>query len=272
LYDRCIVAEAIEWVRAWKPAVPGIHEVFHARFVDHAYPPHVHDAWTLFIVDEGSIRYDLEKKHRGAAGPRVTILPPNVVHDGRAATGDGFRKRVLYVGTDVLGEGLIGRAVDDPDIEDRSLLLGLRALHRSLADPAEGLRAEEILAGVALGVRERLGERTEEVGERADDEVAADLRGFLDEHRFEQITLAEAGRLLHVSSAHLVRCFTRTFGISPHRYVVSRRIEAARARLLDGGSPSQVAAGVGFHDQSHLTRHFKRHVGTTPARFASAEA
>lgn len=52
MYDRRVLATTGEWVRAWKPAVPGIHEVFHARFVDHAYPPHTHDAWTVFIVDE----------------------------------------------------------------------------------------------------------------------------------------------------------------------------------------------------------------------------
>src|ERR687890_138306 len=55
-----------EWVRAWKPVVAGVHEVFHARFVDYAYPPHVHDAWTVFLVDDGWIRYDLETRHRGA--------------------------------------------------------------------------------------------------------------------------------------------------------------------------------------------------------------
>jgi AraC-like DNA-binding protein len=258
-----------EWVRAWKPAVPGIHEVFHARFVDHVYPPHTHDAWTLFIVDEGAIRYDLETKHRGAAGSRVTILPPHVVHDGRAATGAGFRKRVLYVGTEVLDERLISRAVDDPDIEDPALLRGLRALHRVLQDPDEALEAEEILAGVTMRLSERLGDRSIEVVERPDDDVAADLGDLLDEHRFEQLTLAEAGGLLHVSPAHLVRCFTRTFGIAPHRYLVGRRIDAARRRLLEGEPVAQVATNVGFHDQAHLTRHFKRHVGTTPARFAS---
>jgi hypothetical protein len=68
-----------EWVRAWKPAVPGIHEVFHARFLDYVYPRHTHDTWTVFILDEGAITYDLETKHRGAAGARVTILPPHVV-------------------------------------------------------------------------------------------------------------------------------------------------------------------------------------------------
>ena len=89
----------MELVTAWRPRVPGIAEVFHAQFVDHAYPPHVHDAWTLLIVDEGAIRFDLDRHHRGAAGASVTLLPPNVAHDGRAATGDGFRKRVLYLDT-----------------------------------------------------------------------------------------------------------------------------------------------------------------------------
>ena len=141
-----------------------------------------------------------------------------------------------------------------------------------LRDPDEALEAEEILATVTTRLLERLGDRANDVVERPDDEVAADLRDLLDEHRFEQLTLAEAGRLLHVSPAHLVRCFTRAFGIAPHRYLLARRIDAARRRLLEGEPVARVATNVGFHDQAHLTRHFKRHVGTTPARFASSKA
>ena len=126
------------------------------------------------------------------------------------------------------------------------------------------------MPSVTSRLRKRLGDRTGEVLHRPDDEIAADLRDFLDEHRFEPLTLAEAGRTLHVSPAHLVRCFTRAFGIAPHRYLLSRRIDAARRRLLEGEPAVDVATNVGFHDQAHLTRHFKRHVGTTPARFASS--
>ena len=270
LYDLGLLATRREWVRAWKPAVPGIHEVFHARFVHHVYPPHTHDAWTVFIVDEGAIRYDLETRHRGAAGARVTILPPHVVHDGRAATSAGFRKRVLYLGGDILGDDLIGRAVDDPDIEDPSLVQRLRTLHRILGDPDEAFAAETALAGVSIRLRAHLGAVNETVADRPDDEIASDLRELLDEHFSQRLTLADAGYLLHASSAHLAKCFSRTFGISPHRYLLARRIEAARGRLLDGEPVAKVAASVGFHDQAHLTRHFKRHVGTTPASYASA--
>ncbi len=252
--------------------MPGIHEVFHARFVDHVYPPHTHDTWTMFIVDEGAIRYDLDTRHRGAVGARITLLPPHVVHDGRSAGTDGFRKRVLYVGTDVLDERMTGRAVDEPDIEDPALIRRLHALHRVLQDPGEALAAESILAVVGARLSAHLGDRNGMAAERPEDDVASDLRDLLDERRFGSLTLAEAGRILHVSPAHLVRCFSRRFGIAPHRYLLGRRIDAARGRLLEGEPIAQVATGVGFHDQAHLTRHFKRHVGTTPARFARAHS
>jgi transcriptional regulator GlxA family with amidase domain len=45
-------------------------------------------------------------------------------------------------------------------------------------------------------------------------------------------------------------------------------VDAARPLLLSGMPPAEVAVAVGFHDQAHLTRHFKRHTATTPARFA----
>src|SRR4029453_19132080 len=97
-FSRVPPTTGAEHVRAWQPALPGVREVFHARFVEHRYPPHTHDTWTVLIVDEGAIRYELDSRaHRSRHGT-VTVLPPHVVHDGRAADHSGFRKRGLYVG------------------------------------------------------------------------------------------------------------------------------------------------------------------------------
>ena len=79
------------------PGVPGIAEAFHARFTDHVYPPHAHDTWTLMVVDDGVIRYDLHRHEHGAPTGTVLLLPPHIAHTGRAATARGFRKRVLYL-------------------------------------------------------------------------------------------------------------------------------------------------------------------------------
>jgi AraC-like DNA-binding protein len=255
-----------EWVRAWKPVVAGVHEVFHARFVDYAYPPHVHDAWTVFLVDDGWIRYDLETRHRGAGGEGVFILPPNVVHDGRAGAHGGFRKRVLYLSTDVLDERLIGPAVDRPDIPGPALRQAVHALHRALGHPDDALEAESRLALVGDRLRAHLTATLPGTGS-GPQRLAGDLRDLLEERLFERTTLAQAGRDLGASPSHLVRCFTDSFGIAPHRYVTARRIDAARRRLLDGEPIALVAAGVGFYDQAHFSRHFKRHVGTPPGRY-----
>ncbi|NEE48998.1 helix-turn-helix transcriptional regulator, partial [Streptomyces sp. SID8455] len=98
--------------------------------------------------------------------------------------------------------------------------------------------------------------------------VAKDLRDLLDERLGEGLTLAEAARLVHAHPTHLVRAFSAAYAIAPHQYVTSRRIDRARRLLLDGVPPGEAATAVGFHDQSHLTRHFKRIAGTTPGRYA----
>ena len=215
--------------------MPGIHEVFHARFVDHAYPAHTHDAWTVFTVDEGSIAYDLERRHRGVEGSKVTLLPPHVVHDGRPGASAGYRKRVLYVGTEVLGEHLIGPAVDSPDVLDPSLVRGFRSLHRALGDPGDAFEAESIFALVASRLGRHLGER------RVDDDsppgvsIAEELRDLLDARLSVGITLAEAGRILEVSPAHLVRSFT--YGSGSPRIGTS---SGAGSKPLAGGSSRSV--------------------------------
>jgi hypothetical protein len=64
LYDFCVVSDTR--VHAWRPPVPGVVEVFHARMTSHVYPMHTHEAWTLLIVDDGKIRYDLHRHEHGA--------------------------------------------------------------------------------------------------------------------------------------------------------------------------------------------------------------
>ena len=258
------------WVRAWKPPVPGIREVFHARFGDHAYPPHTHDTWTLFLVDDGSIRYDLDRRARGAERSMVSILPPHVVHDGRPATADGFRKRVLYVETSLLGERLIGPAVDQPILPHPGLRGEVSRIHDLLGCVDDLLEAEIRMGVVTEQIRATFGDRpgAEPLGGR---DLAERLRAFLDDHLAESVTMQAAAGELGASATGLARSFSTTFGIAPHAYVLGRRMDAARDRILDGEPLADVAVAVGFADQAHLTRRFRQHLGTTPGRFARSQ-
>ena len=258
----------VEQVRAWQPPLPGVREVFHARFVAHRYPPHTHDTWTVLIVDQGAIRYDLDLHPHGSTLGSVTVLPPHVVHDGRAAHGDGFRKRVLYLETSLLDERLVGPAVDHPSIGDPSLVRIVDRLHRRLSGRDDFLGGEAALLAVVRRLGAHLGGGSESAERAPDPRLADRLRQLLDAHLFETLTLRAAGEILGSSPGHLVRSFGVAYGISPHAYTIGRRVDVARHQLLEGRPPALVAVETGFHDQAHLSRHFTRHVGTTPGRFA----
>lgn len=251
--------------------MPGVAEVFHARFTDHAYPMHAHDAWTLLIIDDGAVRYDLHHQEHGALGETVTLLPPHVPHNGRAATAGGFRKRVLYLDYGQLPAQLIGHAVDRPVLADPLLRLRVAQLHAVLDEPGEELQAESRLALIAGRLSWHLEPATLGPGapdSQPDPRLAHQLRDLLDARLPEAVPLRDAATALHAHPAHLVRTFTAEFGTSPHHYVTGRRVDLARGLLLDGLPPGDVATEAGFYDQAHLTRHFRRLLGTTPARYA----
>ncbi|WSF89163.1 AraC family transcriptional regulator [Streptomyces sp. NBC_01744] len=255
-------------ISAWRPPVAGVVEVFHAHFTEHAYPMHVHDAWTLLIVDDGAVRYDLDRHERGTPSDTVSLLPPQIPHNGSPATPHGFRKRVLYLDTTQLDESFIGPAVDGPDLTDPVLRRRVGQLHTTLANRGDEFEAESRLAFIGERLREHLRPRPTLGSAAPDRHVARSLRDLLDERLLEGLTLEEAARLVHAHPTHLVRAFSGAFGIAPHQYVMSRRVDLARRLLLDGQPAGEVATAVGFYDQSHLTRHFKRVVGIAPGRYA----
>jgi AraC-like DNA-binding protein len=240
--------------------------------VNYAYPPHCHDTWAILIVDDGAIRYYLDRRQCGAAGETVTILPPGVPHDGQPAPGaSGFRKRELYLDGAFFPSHLTGAAVDHTSITDPPLRAALSQLHDCLLDDAGCLNAETRLALIGERIAGHL-TRTPDPVQRPEPGIADRLRELLDAHTTSQLSLAEAAATLDRSVPHLVRSFTRQFGLSPHAYLIGRRVEAARQLLLAGAAPAEVATAVGFYDQAHLTRHFKRHTAATPASYARSHA
>jgi AraC family transcriptional regulator len=88
----------------------------------------------------------------------------------------------------------------------------------------------------------------------------------------EDVALADLAREASLSPFHFARCFKAATGMSPHRYLVERRVERARD-LLTGtdASLADVAAACGFCSQAHFTSAFKRESGITPGVFRAAE-
>ncbi len=94
------------------------------------------------------------------------------------------------------------------------------------------------------------------------------IDAFFDEHVDESLSLDAAASLVNMSLFHFLREFKKSRGITPHQYLIRRKVERARTLLRKRDlSIQQVAYSLGFSDQSHFSRTFRKIVGTSPREF-----
>jgi AraC-like DNA-binding protein/PAS domain-containing protein len=89
---------------------------------------------------------------------------------------------------------------------------------------------------------------------------------FIESHISEKISLDALSTMAGLSPHHFARAFQQSVGMPPHRYLLRRRLEHVEQMLRDTQLPlSHIALAVGFSDQSHLNRHFRRLTGMSPS-------
>ena len=92
---------------------------------------------------------------------------------------------------------------------------------------------------------------------------------FVEERLEQRISLSDLERHVGRDRYHIIHAFRRGLGAPPYSYVTHLRVARARDLIRDGQRPAHVASAVGFFDQSHLHRHFRRLLGVTPAQYAA---
>jgi AraC-like DNA-binding protein len=131
------------------------------------------------------------------------------------------------------------------------------------------LRREEALSELIAALHQRELLTAEELRDEAG--TSAGLlraRDYLNAMVEQNPSLDDLAHVSQMNKFVLLRHFKRRFGTTPHHYSISVRIERARALLAADEPPVSVAAALGFADQAHFGRHFKRLLGVAPAQFA----
>lgn len=249
-------------------------ELLTARFWSHVYTPHVHDTFAIAVIENGVEHFRCGRSSYDAPAGTVAVVPPGEVHDGQRGCDAGWSYRVFYPQPELLGELMAelrdGEArlpvFDRVVFDDAALFAALQRLHAELIasdDPLQrGCAWREAMTPLL---------RHAGVGEPAtgrEDAAVRTVQELLRADADAALTLDDLAREVGLSPWHLNRVFSRTVGLPPHAWRNQWRLAQAK-RLLHGGmAPAEVAATLGFADQSHLHRLFKRAFGVTPSGYA----
>jgi AraC-like DNA-binding protein len=259
--------ESLDVARYWRhPAVSGV-DLMRARFVRHGFARHSHETFALGVVRAGVEGMWVGGTRHVVSAGGVVLINPDTVHTGGPVDENGWAYRVFYPSVDVVAAatGCPEPWFTRPIVDDAAAAAAIGRAHEA-AESADRLASDTLLtAALSLLWQRHGGGRPAE--EPAGGREAVTARDVLHARLVDPPSLGELAGMVGTSRYALLRAFRARYGLPPHAYLNQVRVRRARALLEDGLPPATVAAAVGFADQSHLSRHFRRLVGLAPGRY-----
>lgn len=262
-----------EQVTFWRDSRLSNLEVLRATFITHTFAPHTHEGYAIGVIEKGAERFKYRKAIHVAPQGSIVVINPAEMHTGEAAMQQGWSYRMLYPEI-----ALLQRAAEkspgvpffpEPVIYDPALARLLSQMHAALATSSSVLERESLLIWALAHLIRRHAETPPLVlTSHAERAHVLTVRAYLEEHATENVSLEHLAALVHLSPFYLLRVFRDTVGLPPHSYLTQIRVARARHLISTSMPLAEVAAAVGFTDQSHLNRHFKALIGVTPGQYA----
>lgn len=264
-----------DWLDFRREGESGIESVS-AHFTGHAYDPHDHDEVLVGFTRQGVQRFRCHRALHTSSPGRAILIEPGAVHDGHAPDTDGFTYSMLYLPQAWVSTQLAQRGLADISLieaafrhtltDDAMLFCAIQqtffAFHHQEGKLARDQSMDRLLDLLTRHIKVAPPSQKSETLLHMQR-----IREILHERMAEDIGLTELSRLAGIDRFRLSRQFSKAFGQTPHAYLVRLRLRSARALLAHGQEPAQVAAQVGFADQSHLGRWFQRAYRMSPAAF-----
>lgn len=241
----------------------------------HTFGRHTHDQFGIGVILRGAQKSMSGRGIVEAEAGDVITVNPGEVHDGSPLGENGRSWRMLYFDPVALAgpihaltEGSAGSAeLSRPAMRDPASAACFLSLFRAMTDPHGGHSEIEGRENLLL-LLARLIERRDQ--ERSGAPKAIDqARERIDDDPSAPLSLGELAAIGGVSQFQLLRGFSKMTGLTPHAYLVQRRLQRARKMIAEGATLADAAQAAGFADQSHMTRLFVRTYGMSPGVYAA---
>jgi AraC-like DNA-binding protein len=252
-------------------------EIMNATWVKHSFSRHMHECFAVSLNYGGRGAFECRGELRDAVPGTCNLIAPGEFHTGHATSKAGWVYRNLYMESSLMGT--LFESLDQhvpmpckfnlPLVRDKVLAVRLKRVFASLEDTSSLLQNESLLLGiVARLITHHIG-TARILREGGREHVAVRrVKDWLHSNTAKNVSIQALSRVVGLSPYYLIRAFHRQVGVPPHTYQTIVRVNQARTLLKSGASIVDVAHEVGFCDQSHLNRCFKKMLGVTPGEYA----
>lgn len=253
-------------------------ETLDARYQHQNFANHTHEGYTIGVVESGAQRFYRSGGDHIAPKESIILVNADDVHNGSSAAEGGWAYKALYPLPDQFAqirdelELKVNGApyFPSPVVQDKQLSEVIRMTLHTLMTSENRLLRESLLYTSMVQLMLRHSKVRAELKEQARAYPQLDLvKSFLDDQPTSDVSLEDMANLCGLSPFYLLRQFQDRFGLPPHAYQIQARLRVVKKLIRQGMRLSDVALEAGFHDQSHMHRHFKKTFGITPGQYAT---
>lgn len=239
------------------------------------YSKHSHDSFSLCVFSKGEVEVEFHTQEEElVSSSEIIIFNPNQVHQTKSEIKKTEDYYTLHVDTQWcknIQEKLFGfnekflstqNIISEESISKKLLIIFQNI---TMYDERNNKDLEEIVTYI-LEKYTILDLNTKDKEEHT---MCKKVEEYILNNLEEQITLEDIAIAVGYNDSYITRIFKKEYGLSPYAFLVDKRIQKAKNRLLDDSeiNLAQLSNEIGFYDQSHFSKVFKRTFATTPNKY-----
>lgn len=237
----------------------------------HTSRTHFHEEVSIGLIEKGSCRTEINHRSFTLSAQTLLVIPSGTVHRCQPLDVKNWRFTMLY-----MRDSWFSKFFDDRICSGRiypNLKLNtfnhLMNTFKQLEDHLNSVNESNALIELMDVMDFHEHSSMKQGPETSTSEKITEIRLYLSKNYLSRVTLENLSELAGINKYQLIRQFYSYTGLTPQKYLINLRINAAKKMLLNHEPITEVATASGFYDQSHFDKYFKAYTGVSPMHYCS---
>lgn len=248
------------------------------KSVVNSFPMHVHKKFCIGFIEKGNALFVHNKETVQLSNGCIYLLNPDEAHQIKPADPVGFSHIVFCFGFSFIRTYFSEILNQITDFRFNISLVRNDKVSKGLIEFKRLLLSVKLDLDLDYQIMEIFSDlypycsfiQSNNINEKKQSENILKVCTYVKANCQKNISLHELAVYAGLSKFHFSRVFKNEVGISPYDYLIQSRLKLARDMLLNGQPLAEVALELGFTDQSHFSRFFRRNTGVPPAQFVKS--